>query len=316
MKRLFPLMILITLGGMGLLACDIGNNDDPTPIVTADVFGQQGAAAATQRAAQETRNAELQEALAAQTIAANPQLAQQTQVAATSTREFEQTATVQTFNTIESPVPITPTLTRTPIQPTATATDDPDAPFDIIGNSFYDTEWLNLPFEGYQFLDDNAAPIVETYYLRDFSDQVVLINMVTTNCEPCKEFQINIKGQAREFREQRADLRVVFISMNTDPVTPFADLVQWAEQLGINNFSTDNVTWIIANANQAFLQSAVANFGQDAVLAQNFPLLVADKQGRGHFSIGLLAKERIRDIVIYYNDSIGSSEREIRSIPE
>lgn len=272
---------LLLLSGAVISACD-EPTPEPTAVPTVDVLAVADAAQATALA---------QTAIAQLTRTAifggtqDPTLLALTTTLAAATETSSPTATRR------------PTLDPT-LLITQTPTTDFDAPNDILGNTLYDTQWLNGSLQTVEG---------DTVRLSDYlGTHVIVIHVLTTTCDPCREMQLNIRRIARTFRDEGRPYNMVYVSLNTNVSTPIEDLQIWAQELALLGFSSEGLTWLVGNASTDLLRGISQTFGAEALQPNAMSLIVVDKRLRSHLSReGLLSEERVRDIIVYYNDGLG-----------
>jgi hypothetical protein len=301
------LLMLLVVVTFAVTACeqDEDNVEQPDPLERG--AGDVAIAATSTVAMRQTQQAILSGTFNVSPLPPTDTLvpAQQTADALQATESFIQTATAARPTIATTPLPTDP-IRGEFLSPTPT--DDPVAAIDPFGTLVYDETWQSIPF---QDTEGNQ------YSVDDFAGQVVFIMPFTTDCQNCIDMHLNVRSVARRFREEGRGYELAFISLNTNPGITTTALRQWAESLALNNFSGEGITWLITSPSAEYSNQLVETFGREAMIIQDTPVIIVDKEGRGRLaSEGVMSETTVRDLLVLYHDSFVATEEAPEDLAE
>ncbi len=268
-SRFLSIGAVITLLMLTLVACLGDDEPTPGPRRTLNVLDNAVLLAETQQAA--TVNA----------INSATQVMQQT---------------ISAYQTSIAPPTQAPIRQRSP-QPSPTPTDDPTN--DILGNIVYPGNWLTLPFTTTEDQEES---------LSDFEGKIIILLPMALDCIPCQEQLEYTRQTDQQFRNDEVGYEVVYLNLNVSPLDTMDDLKTWANEQAFE--STEQFTWVTGQASPAMVAALNSAFGGSALNMQRTPILIIDKTGQGHTagSEGTLSTSRLRDVIVFYDNSLSPEE--------
>ncbi len=198
---------------------------------------------------------------------------------------------------------IVPTIT---IDPALIVTFTPRPTFeledrdDILGNTYPQQSWLDLPFTTTDGVDRR---------LQSFLGSVVVVFIFNTDCSiDCLQMQRNLHDLAIEY-QRLEDTEVVFVMLNTNSTISMRSLEFWATQ---NNIALDpELRWYVGTLSPTLSREMSDIFGEDMLLSRNLPLIVVDMQGASHITQNrVYTRRELNGVVESYLPFIETDEGE------
>ncbi|PJF40075.1 MAG: hypothetical protein CUN55_13205 [Phototrophicales bacterium] len=224
-----------------------------------------------------------------QVLRASPNFIRQTDLALTALAE---TAT-STASFVPTVTPFVPTATIDPAR-IVTFTPKPTVAIrdreDILGNSYPQQSWLEQPFITTDGVERR---------LRDFSDSVIIVRTLTTDCDQsCLDMQLTL----RQIAENTSDLyngAVVFITLNTNTTVSARSLEFWADNHNIG--SEPQLNWYVGTISSFLQRDLVDTFGDSVLEPQSLSLIVVDQGGISHISQNqVYRRSQLSSIIGFY----------------